>query len=139
MSEQSTDGRGAAGASVMAVFESDVGAAHRAREWLSRVCADLVEPALLEDARLVLSELVTNAVIHGAGDVVARAAISASGQLAVSTTDSGDASRSGPGARHGQQRRIGGYGLPIVERLTAAWGVASFPGGKTIWAVLDPR
>ena len=34
--------------------------------------------------------------------------------------------------------RIGGLGLRIVDQLAIAWGVAPFPGGKTVWATV-PR
>ena len=34
--------------------------------------------------------------------------------------------------------RIGGVGLRIVEEVAASWGVAPFPGGKTVWVVIDP-
>jgi hypothetical protein len=30
--------------------------------------------------------------------------------------------------------RVGGVGLLVVERVSTAWGVAPFPGGKTVWA-----
>jgi hypothetical protein len=30
--------------------------------------------------------------------------------------------------------RVGGVGLIVVERISVAWGVAPFPGGKTVWA-----
>ena len=32
--------------------------------------------------------------------------------------------------------RIGGLGLVVVSRVAAEWGVAPFPGGKTVWALL---
>ena len=32
--------------------------------------------------------------------------------------------------------RIGGLGLRIVDQLASAWGVAPFPGGKTVWATI---
>jgi hypothetical protein len=32
--------------------------------------------------------------------------------------------------------RIGGLGLVVVDGVSAEWGVAPFPGGKTVWALL---
>jgi hypothetical protein len=34
--------------------------------------------------------------------------------------------------------RVGGVGLRVVDTLAVTWGVASFPGGKTVWASI-PR
>jgi hypothetical protein len=33
--------------------------------------------------------------------------------------------------------RIGGLGLVVVDRIASDWGVAPFPGGKTVWAALS--
>ena len=53
--------------------------------------------------------------------------------LQVSVTDSGPEL---PAMQPVDPGRIGGVGLRIVDRLASEWGVAPFPGGKTVWAVL---
>ena len=85
-----------------------------------------------DDAALVVSELVTNALRHGAGTVVLRASF-VDGRLNIAVTDSGDAL---PRQLPIDAERIGGLGLHIVERVSGEWGVSPFPGGKTVWAVL---
>ncbi len=45
-------------------------AARRARVWLTGLVAEQTPPRLLEDARLVLSELVGNSVRHSGSEVV---------------------------------------------------------------------
>ena len=55
--------------------------------------------------------------------------------MQLSVTDSGDGR---PTMQPIDPERIGGLGLRIVAELTAAWGVAAFPGGKTVWATLQP-
>ncbi len=87
---------------------------------------------LRDDAALVVSELVTNALRHGAGTVVLRASY-VDERLSIAVTDSGDTL---PRQLPIDADRIGGLGLHIVERVSAEWGVAPFPGGKTVWAVL---
>ena len=52
----------------------------------------------------------------------------------VSVTDSGDQL---PTMLPLEPGRIGGLGLHVVGRVAETWGVASFPGGKTVWATLN--
>jgi len=105
-----------------------------ARDWLREFLAGRVADTVTDDALLVLSELATNALRHGLGEVVARAALRRDGTLTLSITDSGDEL---PALQPVDPTRVGGVGLRIVDELTTAWGVAAFPGGKTVWATLS--
>lgn len=84
-------------------------------------------------AELVVSELVTNAVLHGWGHLALR----------LYDTDDGlrieveDANPAPPVATDGHPGRVGGYGMQIVSRL-ADWGWRSAPVGKVVWAKLRP-
>ena len=82
----------------------------------------------------MVSELASNALRHGLGDVAVRAAIE-HGALQLSVTDSGSEL---PELQPIDPTRVGGLGLRIIDELSAAWGVAPFPGGKTVWATLRP-
>ncbi len=114
-----------------------------ARHWLAGLLtAEGVDPHTLDDATLVVSELVTNALIHGEGAPDLRMTLT-SDALMVAVTDKAniaedDEVRSGAGF----PSEVGGLGLLIVERLAMAWGVVPHPAGKTVWAILcrpDPR
>jgi anti-sigma regulatory factor (Ser/Thr protein kinase) len=88
----------------------------------------------VDDARLLVSELVTNAVIH------TRSPFSVSlesqpSRLRVAVHDESSAvPRSG-----GQtlETARGGRGLQIVATLADDWGVMATPAGKTVWAELS--
>lgn len=88
------------------------------------------EPDLL----LVVSELVTNAIVHTAGPV----------QLSLSLTDGrarvevGDPSPDPPVKRSPDRRAGSGRGIVIVDRLARSWGWSPRPeGGKVVWCEVD--
>ncbi len=92
---------------------------------------------LREDARLIASELVTNAVRYSGcspqESIRFRASIDGD-VLRISVCDPG---RTGEAVRLRDERDAppGGFGLRIVERLSKRWG-AERPGGQRVWAEL---
>lgn len=91
-----------------------------------------------EDAELVVSELVTNAVRAsgpGGRQVAVRVVWADEGAVRVEVGDSG-AGR--PVPRVPVRGAEGGYGLVLVEALAQRWGTERRPGGagKTVWAEL---
>ncbi|MFS0697196.1 ATP-binding protein [Streptomyces nitrosporeus] len=84
----------------------------------------------LADALLVTSELVTNAFRHGGGLTGFTAEVSAEGLLLTVS----DASREVPSVTvHGPgSDLVGGYGWPLVHRLSSRLTVTPYPGGKRI-------
>jgi anti-sigma regulatory factor (Ser/Thr protein kinase) len=118
----------------MAVFDRDVMSVSSAREWLAQFLAQHeVTSAVSADASLVLSELVTNALRHGLGNIVTFGSLEHD-EVRVSVIDAGDEL---PDLLPTKPDRIGGLGLHLVGRVADHWGVASFPGGKTVWATLS--
>ena len=92
-----------------------------------------LEP-LVDDALLVVSELVTNAVRHAPGQAGLELELVAhADRLRITVTD-GSAIR--PVVAHLQHTRPSGRGLHIVQALAARWGVDHLPDGKRVWAEL---
>ncbi|XQE80507.1 ATP-binding protein [Streptomyces microflavus] len=83
-----------------------------------------------EDARLVVSELVFNAIIHGSGDVRLRLRHDEH-ELRIRVTDDSTAPAR---RRRASAAGLGGRGLHLVACLSLRWGVAD--GGRTTYAVI---
>jgi anti-sigma regulatory factor (Ser/Thr protein kinase) len=106
-----------------------------------QLSADLREAglvaAVIGDAALVLSELLSNAIRHARplpGALVQVSWALGDGSLTVSVRDGG--SRTRPHAGHPSPSAVGGRGLAIVECLASNWGVQDSTGGVTVWAIL---
>jgi Histidine kinase-like ATPase domain len=102
--------------------------------WLPSTTAD--RRASAEDILLVVSELVTNACLHGGGPDELRLH-RAPKLLRVEVSDGGSGEPE-PRTPH-RAGRPGGHGMFIVQRLCLAWGVVRRTGdgpGKTVWAEL---
>jgi anti-sigma regulatory factor (Ser/Thr protein kinase) len=114
------------------------GAPLRARRLvLSRLDGQLTKIAAA-DAGLILSELVTNSVIHanvGAHETLTVECTILPDRLRIAVTDPG--SRLEPRLRPPGHHADGGYGLAIVAALSLAWGVARGAMGTTsVWCEL---
>jgi anti-sigma regulatory factor (Ser/Thr protein kinase) len=98
----------------------DPAAAADARRALRRTFVAVLHQQLLNDLYLVVSELVTNAVMHGQGPIRLRLQLDA-GDVRGEVIDAGcgfehELREAGPDATSGR-------GLLIVDRLTTRWGV----------------
>src|SRR3954469_3165645 len=79
-----------------------------------------LDPKVLPEVRLLVSELVTNSVKYG-GDGPVRLEVQASeGSLRAEIIDQGVGFT--PVARDDDLDKVGGWGLHLVERLTTKWG-----------------
>lgn len=107
----------------------------------SRFAADLagrgVPPAAVDDAVLVLSELLGNALRHAKPlppDWVRLSWGVDPGGVQIQVADGG-----GPGLPVAQPlsaTSVGGRGLAIVSALCTAWGVRPGSDGNTVWAIV---
>jgi len=88
---------------------------------------------LVETAELLVSEVVTNAILH-AGTPIDLAVFVADGGLRV---EIGDGSPHFP-SRHGYAPTAGtGRGLMLLQQMVDNWGVVPNALGKTVWFQLD--
>jgi anti-sigma regulatory factor (Ser/Thr protein kinase) len=91
----------------------------------------LVTAEVVDTAELLVSELVTNAVVHGSGPV--RLVIDCTNRcLSISVSDDEPAE---PQLQPERLLSDGGRGLRMIESLAGAWGVTpSETGpGKDVW------
>ncbi|MFD5452263.1 SpoIIE family protein phosphatase [Streptomyces sp. NPDC127100] len=95
---------------------------------------------LAADALVVVSELVTNAVVHAGTDVEVICRLEETGALVVEVADRhlSRAPRGGGQDMPGETPEYG-RGLRLVAALSEAWGITYRPGGKTVWARLPAR
>jgi anti-sigma regulatory factor (Ser/Thr protein kinase) len=91
-----------------------------------------LDPRRLEDARLLTSELVTNAVVHGRG-AIGLAALLDEDRLMIEVTDEGDGFERA--VRERGLDAVGGNGLNIVDRLASRWGIHA--GSSHVWFELE--
>ena len=91
---------------------------------------------VVEDAVTVISELVTNAVVHAAPPVRLRLALADPPEGRTVRIEVSDGSPRPPQVRAPSTSAPGGRGLRIVAALTTRHGVLPTAGGKTVWAEL---
>jgi anti-sigma regulatory factor (Ser/Thr protein kinase) len=89
------------------------------------------------DAALVVSELVSNAILHAyplPGERLKVTWAVDDGWLEVAVSDGGSATT--PHAGHPTTSSVSGRGLAIVAHICRTWGVRTDEIGLTVWAVL---
>ncbi|MFG2557328.1 ATP-binding protein [Streptomyces sp. NPDC048496] len=105
-----------------------------------------VSDSVVDDAVLILSELLSNACRHGRplgrhtdvgdGDVLAAWRVDRTGGLTVEVTDGGGPTRPIPATPSVTAR--GGRGLNIISALAEEWGVRDSSSGEvTVWVVVS--
>ena len=94
-----------------------------------------VDPVVVDEAEIVISELVTNAVRHAKplADGKIRVSWSVRGSVVeIDVTDGGGPTTPRPAPR--SVWSAGGRGLRIVGSLAHEWGVRENSSGNTVWA-----
>jgi anti-sigma regulatory factor (Ser/Thr protein kinase) len=131
-------------ASSMAVPHGPAGVGPARRRMRERLTHGGVPDPVVDDAVLILSELLSNAYRHGrplghadAGEGEVRAAwrVDGSGRLTIEVTDGGGPTRPVPATPSVTAR--GGRGLNIIRALAREWGVRDGVAGEvTVWVVV---
>lgn len=104
----------------------------KARRFLAEQLRGRVDGEVADVATLLLSELVTNAVLHTSSDARVRVVVESAGLL-VAVEDGADAA---PVRQPQDVDALCGRGLELVEGLANAYGVLRRPTGKCVWFVL---
>ncbi|MGN0064487.1 MAG: ATP-binding protein [Nocardioides sp.] len=118
-------------------LEASPRSAQQARRWVGGICRQLERDDLVDAAELGTSELVTNAVLHGAEPIVVMVRGTAS-HPRVEVHD-GSAVMPDPPVPVSEDAELDdllttfGRGLAIVARCSSTWGATNEATGKVVW------
>lgn len=117
-----------------APIDRNASAAAQARRLVTTQFGDRLGEETLDDLLLVVSELVSNALLHGSGDIELRMAID-SRHVTGSVVDEGAGFEREPRAH--DPARVGGHGLYLVGRIAERWGMGHGP--TSVWFQIPVR
>ncbi len=109
----------------------------KARGWARELLAGGAADGAIDDVMLLLSEVVTNAVVHSdsghrAGGLLTVRLGVGRGVVHVEVIDAGS-SASVPAVRDADADGVGGRGLFLVDLLAADWGAYYGETGNAVW------
>jgi anti-sigma regulatory factor (Ser/Thr protein kinase) len=106
-----------------------------ARHRMADFLAGRVDDEVAGTAALLVSELVSNVVVHGlsGGDISATMTAHC---LRVEVADGNPVLPRRP-PETPPRGRSGGFGLVLVDEFAQRWGAEQTPGGKRVWFELD--
>jgi anti-sigma regulatory factor (Ser/Thr protein kinase) len=105
-----------------------------ARAMVEAVGSDLPEPILL-DAKLLMTEVVTNAIRHARGTQAVIVRVKRNNLVRVEVVDQGPMFN--PQPQTTSTRAGSGQGLMLVDSVSNAWGVEPDEAGKKVWFELS--
>ncbi|EFL32646.1 regulatory protein [Streptomyces viridochromogenes DSM 40736] len=113
------------------VLQRDEQTAEDARQMVAIVLAVWHLEHLKDDAKILVSELASNATRHATGSIVRLTVTrTARNRVRVAVTDK---SRTMPQVLEGDLLAESGRGLRLVDALSSNWGVIPLPWGKSVW------
>ncbi len=115
----------------------DSRSAGQARRIVTAACREAGLEHLLDEALLVVTELVTNAVVHAGTSLDLLLDTSGPG-LRAEVVDRGGG-RLPLAADEAGTDREGGRGLFLLDALASAWGTSHTRAGKSVWFLLDAQ
>ena len=101
-----------------------------ARSLVARRARQLGLEALIDDAAMIASELVTNAVLHGGGV----RGVTVTGGPSGLRVEVRDANQTPPVVGWAADHSMTGRGLRLVGAMASRWGARPELGGKVVWA-----
>lgn len=119
---------------VARTFEPSAESPRLARRFVGEALDDLGAQDASESAVLLVSELVTNAVLHARTDVDVVVAAHDDERVRVSVIDRNP---SMPAQRSFSPTAGSGRGLHLVESVASRWGIEAKEPGKEVWFEID--
>jgi anti-sigma regulatory factor (Ser/Thr protein kinase) len=117
-------------APVRLLMPTDEHAPRQARLFLAEAHCPAHNTGVLDEATLLVSELVTNALLHGAPPITMELECDGSEGMQVRVSDGSEAR---PALAHPDSEDEHGRGVALVDILSDAWGVDPTPNGKAVW------
>ncbi|MFE5973356.1 SpoIIE family protein phosphatase [Streptomyces sp. NPDC056460] len=108
-----------------------------AREQVRQLLHDWRDEDQLDSAVLMVSEMVTNVLVHTDGDALLVAEVACGEKARRLRVEVSDGSDELPHKRHPGEMASSGRGLVLMEMLADAWGVDPRGEGKAIWFELN--
>ena len=102
----------------------------QARRIIAEELSTRVSAAVLDDVKLMVSELVTNGIVHGSAQPGAPVMLDllVNGDIRCRVLDHGDSF-----ATHARHEDVGGWGLQVVEQLSDRWGLQRSSQRTEVW------
>ena len=115
-------------------MEASVTSTRAARRFVTQALNEAEDDDLIDNVTLLVSELVTNAVMHAGSDVEVMVRLTATAARVEVT----DASTQNVAPRDAASDEDSGRGLAMVDSLARRWGVREARnGGKTVWFEIE--
>jgi two-component sensor histidine kinase len=118
------------------LLPTDDTASAKARRFLMAARCPVHNTSVLDEALLMVSELVTNAVSHGAPPITVKVSCEESEGMVVRVSDGSDRI---PKPAEPEPHAENGRGLFLVDVLSSRWGVEPTEEGKEVWFALLPE
>ena len=112
------------------LLRADAQAPGDARRFLAEALCPIHATRVLDEALLLVSELVGNSVRHGLPPIEVDVRCDGGDTLEVRVRDSLVAL---PKLKHVDLDAEGGRGIALVDLLSSQWGTDPEPGGKVVW------
>ncbi|XIE79199.1 SpoIIE family protein phosphatase [Streptomyces sp. SBR177] len=122
---------------MMTVAQAEPERIATAREQVRQLLHDWNDPDQVDSAVLMVSEMVTNVLVHTDGDALLLAEVVCREDSRRLRVEVADASDELPHKRHPGEMASSGRGLILMELLARSWGVDPRGEGKAIWFELD--
>ena len=102
----------------------------QARRIIAEELAARVPATVIDDVKLMVSELVTNGIVHGSTEPDAPLMLDllVNGHIRCRVLDHGDCFATQP-----RGEGPGGWGLQVVEQLSDRWGLQRSPQRTEVW------